>query len=137
MTEQLISSEGLALLDKALAYIADHPNEWNQASWGMCLASHILRAAGVDHLDDFLAADDVEGPAWRALGVTEWEYNSSAVSDGGALWFTQYAFTHDAGRPDERFCGMFEATNTMEDLRQWRDFLAGEGTVPLRPTWNC
>jgi uncharacterized protein YjbI with pentapeptide repeats len=102
MSEHL-SPDALALLDRALAYIDAHPQEWDQDVWvcdtGGCVAGHIV------HLDS---------AGWRDV-----------MSRGGVAERAAELL----GLSMNRCAGLFHSSNTRDALTVWRHLLAGQRVV--------
>ena len=96
-----MSNVNLELLDLALNYIDEHPEEWDQSTWDCgttaCIAGHMARIAGSPISDKFLA--------------TSAGYLSNIIEKV-------------TGLPDSH--GLFTESNNRNVLGVWRDILAGE-----------
>lgn len=117
----LITVDGLARLDAALAYIEQHPEEHRQQTWAWrtpcgtayCLAGHVAVQAGATfRWNAFVGADGTQ--LADAVEVTY---------EGRLIDVDELAMTL-LGVEDEAASDLFEGGNTLADLRDQRDALA-------------
>lgn len=117
----LITREGLARLDAALAYIDAHPDEWRQSTWGMrtecgtscCIAGWIVVQAGAE----LVFGDDAHG-----YGVEE---AIDCLPDGEDYEESIAVFARRLlGIDSEVGRELFGGSNTRADLQDHRNRLA-------------
>lgn len=119
-----MNAEEAARLDGAIAAIAADPRWWRQGEWrcgtGMCLAGHIAVRAGGRWLNTEVAHNEADAylvpePEDAPIDVTETWTRPDGCRDG----------VHAASRalrliglPPFEDGGLFDAGNTVEDLRR-------------------
>lgn len=108
---------GLKLLDSALTYIEFHPGEWNQRAYrcgtGMCLAGHVAITLAGGKLADPRISDS---EALLAEAVDEYD----TYFDYKHRKVTSIADRARHLLGDAYVPGMFEASNSLHDLRRYR-----------------
>ena len=107
----------IELLDKALAYIDEHPEEWDQSTWdcgtAACIAGHMARLSGeslyIPSLRRAISLRTILIPSGESPRL-------DAMRQAITLRVTGLSDSHP----------MFDEGNTRATLQVWRDALAGE-----------
>jgi hypothetical protein len=116
----------IAKLDAALAYIEEHPEEWDQGNWGVknpcgtagCLAFHVGRLDGAPITWD------------RPPDTSRWAY----VERIGGKTPSNYA-RDSLGLSDGQAAALFFEFNSLDELKTMRDRLAENPNIAECDLW--
>lgn len=125
-------SPNVDLLNRTLAHIEEHPEQWNQEYWAVrgvdgcgtayCFAGHAAVLSGVplwwhDDWEDGYSSEDDDCDDWRPVRQVA---DNISVAPQSEFYncSIKYAATHLLGLSSAAAARLFHGDNTLDDLRR-------------------